>query len=308
MMRAAECRTSQQCQVRTILRAATVGLVLSGTCSMANASGRQAPQSATSEPQSLRDLTRQLEESRLTYHFSWPPDCWVGDDREAVTKFLADNDQRVKELRSKLGTAHALEKNPLLRLETARTVCNVMVAAAVIARNKDESESVKCLREVLEAISLIPEAPDDEGWRSVYISTLLGILQPGVQECGGVEHLALVAPALVTLELQLQAEYYSEIAPQSDYGASTGVLIGIARCELMRVAIGAWIFERENHRLPTSFDEVPLWDPRSSSKGEIPVFEWSLVQDSIFVSWTPPKALPFQLSIALKPKAPLGSK
>jgi hypothetical protein len=296
-----KCRTNRESQVSSILRAATISCVLGATCGMVSASAnRSRGASSASESHSLQDLARQLEVERSTYRFSWPPDLWHGGDKAAAARFLADNDQRVRDLRRELGKAHTLGENPLESLDTARTVCNVLVAAAVIARDKDDSESVKYLCEVFSAVSRLPNDAEDSSWRSLYISALLPILQPGVQECGGLSQLDSLVPLLVTLEKQLQAEYFDKTAPP--VGASSAVVSGIARLRLMRTAISIWEFERSNRRLPTSLDEVPLADPNPSEADEDPPLEWNLVDGSIYVSWAFPQYPPVRLSMALKPK------
>src|SRR5262245_5510203 len=110
-----------------LTESAAIMCVLSVTGTMASAVvGNPQGVPSASEAHTLPDLTRQLEADRQPRHFSWPPDCWVGDDREAVTKFLADNDLRVRDLRRELEKAHTRGENPLKSLDVARTACNVM--------------------------------------------------------------------------------------------------------------------------------------------------------------------------------------
>ena len=286
---------------RSILQAASLGLLLVGMCGVASAAASK-PQAvpSASESRSLQDLARQLEEERQTYRFSWPPDRWSGDDRAAVAKFLAANEQRIRNLRRELGRAHRLGENQLKSLDTARTACNVMIAAAVSARDKDAEESVQYLVEIFSAVSLLPKDAADATWRCVFIAALLPILQPGVEACGGLPQLDTLAPVLATLEKQLQAEYSNSSAAWAH--GSSALISGIARLQLMETAIRIWEFERNNRRLPASLEELPSWDPKSSENDEDPPLEWSLVDNSIAVEWTLPQFPPVRLSVPLTRK------
>ena len=287
--------------VRPLLRRAAIAVLVCIASAMPGVSAKRSSgdPGRVGASRSLGELTDQLEASRSTYHFTWIPDRWDAEDRVAVSKFLSDNAAPIQDLREALRTAHTLGENPLLDLRVARTACNVMVASAVHMRDEDGEASAAVLLEIFRAISLLP----DEGHgccSSPFVSVLLSMVQPGVQECGGIEGLDALTPVLNALRQRIQDEYDDALATRSHELMESFFLRGIVRLELMTTAIEAWEFEQGNRRLPTTLEELPTWCARTSARSGPLVFEWRLEGNSLSVCWSLPQRDPVWDSIALE--------
>lgn len=254
------------------------------------------------EYQSLEELANVITSAADTDSITWVPEAWTSEDRVAVAGFFLKHEVEIASLRELVSHAHELSEHPLLKLDTARAVCNVFVAGAVISREEDSGDSIAFLAELLRAVSLLPKRQDAPGWQSVYVSALLPMIQSGIQECGKLKSLVELDSLLTALESQLLSDLDSKL-DDGNARVVPALTIGVARVQLWKAAIGAWEFKRNNGRLPRSLDELdPPHTPRYFGKTGVE-FDWQLGEDAVSVSWGIPGRDRTQIAIELYDRA-----